>query len=117
MPFLPPNTPGLPLRFTEVEMHASRSILPITSGRFRLWTLAIAFLLIGTFANTIAAAAESGAGHVTGTVLDPAGHPLAGAHVKLDSTFAARLTVTTGSDGGFTIALPTWGAYIVRVVA
>jgi hypothetical protein len=98
-------------------MHTSRSILSITSCRARLWTLAIAFLLIGTFASTFAAAAESGVGRTTGTVLDPSGLPLAGANVKLDSASGARLIGTTGSDGGFTIALPTWGAYTVRVEA
>jgi hypothetical protein len=50
-------------------------------------------------------------------VLDPSGLPLAGANVKLDSASGARLIGTTGSDGGFTIALPTWGAYTVRVEA
>jgi hypothetical protein len=50
-------------------------------------------------------------------VLDPAGRPLAGANVTLDSASGARLTSTTGSDGGFTIALSTWGAYTVRVEA
>jgi hypothetical protein len=98
-------------------MHASRSILPITSGRVRLWTFVIAFFLIAIFAWTTAAVAQSGAGHATGTVLDPAGQPVAGAHVKLDSSFGARLTGTTGSNGGFTIALPTWGTYTVRVDA
>src|SRR6201998_902736 len=98
-------------------MHASRSILSITSCRARLWILAIAFLLIETFASTIAAAADSGVGRITGTVLDPSGLPLAGANVKLDSASGARLIGTTGRDGGFTIALPTWGAYTVRVEA
>src|SRR6201998_3139379 len=98
-------------------MHASRSILSITSCRARLWILAIAFLLIETFASTIAAAADSGVGRITGTVLDPSGLPLAGANVKLDSASGARLIGTTGRDGGFTIALPTGGAYRVRVEA
>ena len=96
-------------------MHAPRSILPITS--VRLWTFAIAFLQIGVFACPIASVAQSGAGSATGRVLDPAGRSVAGAHVKLDSASGARLTGTTGSDGGFTIALPTWGAYAARVDA
>jgi len=98
-------------------MHAPRSILPITSGRVRLWTFAIAFLLTASFACPIAAVAQSDTGHATGTVLDPAGRSVAGAHVKLDSASGARLTSTTGSDGGFMIALPTWGAYTARVEA
>jgi hypothetical protein len=50
-------------------------------------------------------------------VLDPAGRPVAGAHVKFDSASGAQFIGTTVSDGGFAIALPTWGAYTVRVEA
>jgi hypothetical protein len=42
---------------------------------------------------------------------------VAGAQIKLDSTSCARLTATTGSNGAFTIALPTWGTYTARVEA
>ena len=99
--------PCLPLAIAEVSMDASRSILPFTSGRVRPWTFAIALLLIVTFACTAAAAAQSGAGHATGIVLDPSGRPVAGARVQLDSAFGAHLASTTGSAGGFMIALPT----------
>jgi hypothetical protein len=50
-------------------------------------------------------------------VLDPSGRPVAGAHIQLDSAFGAHLTGTTGSTGGFMIALPMRGAYAVRVDA
>ena len=90
-------------------------MLSITSGRARLWTLAIAFLLIATSTGTMAASAQDSESRATGTVLDPAGRPLAGANVLLESASGARLTGATGSDGAFTIQLPTWGVYSVRV--
>lgn len=95
-------------------MHASRSTLPIAGGRVRLWTFAIAFLHIAIFATAVA---QSHAGNATGIVLDPAGRSVSGAHVQLESASRARLAGTTGSDGGFTIALPAWGAYTARVDA
>jgi len=98
-------------------MHSARSIFPVARGRVRLPGLAIASFLVATFVCTIAAVAQSGAGHATGTVLDPSGRPVAGAYVQLDSALGAHLTGTTGSAGGFTIALPTWGAYTARVEA
>lgn len=63
------------------------------------------------------AAAQTGAACIFGTVLDPADRPVAGAHIELDSASGARLTGTTGNDGEFTIALPAWGVYRVRVDA
>ena len=98
-------------------MRAWRSISAITSGRVGLWTLAIAILVIAAFACTLAAVAQNAIGHATGIVLDPDGRPVAGAHVKLDSASGVRLIGITGSDGGFTIALPAWGDYTVRVEA
>ena len=98
-------------------MYSARSIFPVASGRVRLPGLAIASFLVAILASPIAAVAQSGAGHATGTVLDPSGLPVAGAYVQLDSAFGAHLTGTTGSAGGFTIALPTWGAYTARVEA
>jgi Carboxypeptidase regulatory-like domain len=98
-------------------MLASRSNFPVVGVEACLPRLAIVFLLIATLACAIAAAAQSGAGHLTGTVLDPAARTLAGAHIELDSASGLRLTGTTGVDGGFTIALPAWGSYTVRVEA
>jgi hypothetical protein len=64
-----------------------------------------------------AAAAQTLARRITGAVLDPVGRPVAGARIEFDSAAVARLTVATGDDGGFTVALPEWGAYTVRVEA
>jgi hypothetical protein len=54
---------------------------------------------------------------VAGTVLDPAGKPVAGAHIELDSDSHAAQKTTTGNDGAFSTNLPSWGAYTVRVDA
>jgi hypothetical protein len=75
----------------------------------------IVALLLGIFSG-MAAVAQSG-GTCSGTVLDPAGRPVAGARVELDSRTGARLMGTTGNDGSFKMDLPGWGAYTVRVAA
>jgi hypothetical protein len=98
-------------------MHVVRSIPAIASGRAVFWTVSIAILLVATIACTLAAVAQNAIGHVTGIVLDPAGRPLAGANINLHSASGARLIGTTASDGGFSITLPTWGTYTVRVDA
>lgn len=77
----------------------------------------IVLLLIFTFATTSAAVAQTSAPHINGTVLDPGGRIVSGAHVDLDSESGARLSAATGSDGSFAISLPAWGAYTVRVEA
>ncbi|HEY1257400.1 MAG TPA: carboxypeptidase-like regulatory domain-containing protein, partial [Terracidiphilus sp.] len=64
---------------------------------------------------SIAAAAQNGAKTVSGTVLDPAGRPVVGAAVELNSTSGAQRKCTTGSGGGFAALLPEWGLYTVRV--
>ena len=64
---------------------------------------------------SIAAAAQNGAKTVSGTVLDPAGRPVVGAAVELNSTSGAQRKCTTGSSGGFAALLPEWGSYTVRV--
>jgi hypothetical protein len=63
------------------------------------------------------AAAQTGTVRINGTVLDPAGRPVAGARVELDSASGTRLRAATGSDGGFTLLLPARGAYTARVEA
>jgi hypothetical protein len=55
--------------------------------------------------------------HITGTVLDPGGRPIAGAHVEFDSSSGARTALNSGADGGFTATLPATGAYTIRVDA
>ncbi len=63
------------------------------------------------------AAAQTGAPRICGTVLDPAGRPVAGARVEMESASGARLAVSTGGDGDFSLLVPAWGAYTVRVEA
>jgi len=63
------------------------------------------------------APAQTGADRIDGTVLDPAGRTVAGARLELESATGARLAAITGSDGGFHLALPAWGAYTARVDA
>jgi Carboxypeptidase regulatory-like domain len=65
----------------------------------------------------LAAMAQTGIARINGTVLDPGARPFEGAHIELDSAKGSRLTCITGADGGFSIALPAWGAFTVRVDA
>lgn len=78
------------------------------------WRVALIFL--GILAGGVAKP-QSGTGRMSGSVLDPSGLPLVGAHVEVDSTSGARFTAVTGSDGTFSIYLPASGTYIVRVGA
>ena len=71
-------------------------------------------LILFLLAFPFGLAAQTGAARINGTVLDPAGRTVAGARVEFDSASGARLTTATGADGGFTIALPAWGAYTAR---
>jgi hypothetical protein len=74
-------------------------------------------LCLGIFASAMASA-QTDAIRISGSVLDPAGRSVAGAHVEADSSFSgARLTAVTGSDGGFAIHLPAWGTYTLEVDA
>ena len=75
-------------------------------------------LLLMLFAVTgTLAAAQTADVRISGTVFDPAGKPVAAAHVAFDSGSGVRLACTAGPDGSFSIALPTWGAYTVRIEA
>ena len=75
-----------------------------------------AVLLFGLLASRIAAA-QTGSGWVSGSVLDPSGLPVAGASVMIDSAQGAHLTAATGSNGTYSIHLPANGTYSVRVEA
>jgi len=70
--------------------------------------LRIVLLFFCVAAWAIGARAQAGGARFTGTVVDPAGRPVAGAHVGLDSAAGIKLSGTTGSDGGFDLALPAW---------
>ncbi len=76
----------------------------------------IAIFLLGALGGGVAAA-QSGALRISGSVVDPAGLAVTGAHVEADSASGAWLTATTGSDGGFAINLPAGGAYTVHADA
>jgi Carboxypeptidase regulatory-like domain len=76
----------------------------------------IAIFLLGALGSCIAAG-QTGALRISGSVVDPAGLVVTGAHIEVDSASGAQLTITTGSDGGFAINLPAGGAYTVRVEA
>ena len=62
-------------------------------------------------------AAQSVPPGITGTVLDPAGKPVAGARIELEFASGTRLTTASGADGRFILLLPTWGNYTARVKA
>jgi hypothetical protein len=63
------------------------------------------------------AGAQSGAGRISGYVLDPSGSSVAGAHIEIDSAGRVRVAATTGSDGTFSVNLPAAAKYTVRVDA
>jgi hypothetical protein len=70
------------------------------------------------FPNVVClAGAQTGSVQVSGSVLDPSGRYVAGAHVEVDSASGTRLAATSGGDGGFAIDLPGAGEYTVRVEA
>ena len=76
----------------------------------------VLLLMLSALACTLAPA-QTSAPRISGTVFDPAGKPVAAAQVAFDPGSGRRPTATTGPDGGFSIALPAWGAYTVRVEA
>ena len=78
--------------------------------------LGIILLLLFALAGALAEAQTDGV-RICGTVLDPAGRPVAGARLEFDFASGALQKGATGSDGSFTIALPAWGVYAVRVEA
>ncbi len=76
-------------------------------------------VFLGTFGLccALSAVAQSIANRVDGTVFDPDGRTVSGAHVELDSPSRVRISATTGSDGSFAVSLPSWGTYTVHVEA
>ena len=61
--------------------------------------------------------AQSGALDILGTVLDPAGRPVAGARFEFDSASGEQNQGTTASDGSFALLLKASGSYTVKVQA
>jgi hypothetical protein len=80
-------------------------------------TTSLAAIVLCAWLGAGIAAGQSGPASVSGTVLDPAGRLVAGARIRLDSASGARLTGTSLPSGEFTIGLPAWGIYTVRVEA
>jgi len=85
--------------------------------RARNTILCFVILQLAVIAGALPVSAQTSVARIAGTVLDPAGRPVTGAHVTLDSASAARRSGTTGNDGAFSVALPSWGSYAVRVEA
>ena len=77
------------------------------------------FVLLSLLISALvqALAAQSGAARVSGSVLDPAARPIAGARIELDSASGTHQTAVSGSGGEYSVRLPAWGAYTVRVEA
>jgi hypothetical protein len=78
------------------------------------WSSAAVLSCLFAFAM---AAAQTVPVKFSGSVLDPSGRAIAGAHVEIDSSAGTSVGATTGSDGSFAIALPASGSYMVRVDA
>jgi hypothetical protein len=80
-------------------------------NRHREWpvVLLVAGLFIVSFAQ-----AQGRSGRISGTVLDPSGFSVAGAHIDAESQTGLHLTATTISDGAFSLDLPMTGMYTVR---
>jgi hypothetical protein len=74
-------------------------------------------LILWIITVALTATAQSSHERVAGVVLDPAGLPLAGAQVEFDSASGAHLSAITDGDGKFSLPLPAWNTYTVRVVA
>ncbi len=75
---------------------------------------ALALLMLA--ASSIAEA-QRRTGLVSGTVLDPAGLPVAGAHIEITTASGTRVDAATGSNGRYSIDLPAGGPCTVLVEA
>jgi hypothetical protein len=98
-------------------MIIGKSMRAAIKPRAVLSALTILLLAIAGAVCNLGAMAQGGTRSLTGTVCDPAGRPVAGAQIQLDSASGTRAMVTTASDGNFTIELPTGDAFTVRVEA
>lgn len=88
--------------------------MPTKSGSANPGIVMLAILIL---VCALTAMAQTGTPRMNGTLLDPGARPVAGAHIELDSVLGSRLSCTTGSDGGFSFALPGWGAFTMRAEA
>jgi carboxypeptidase family protein len=74
-------------------------------------------VLLGAVLATHLAAAQTGTFNVIGTVVDPAGRPVADAHLEFDLASGVQLSAVTNNEGAFTIALPAPGSGTVLIQA
>src|SRR5580658_5585586 len=63
-------------------------------------------VLLGAVLATHLAGAQTGTFNVIGTVVDPAGRPVAGAHLEFDLASGVQLSAVTNKVGAFTFTLP-----------
>jgi len=77
----------------------------------------VALVLLAAVVSLAAAQTVPVPVRLTGAVLDPSARPVTNARVVFESSSGAHVNATTGGDGGFSIALPGWGMYTVRVDA
>ncbi len=64
-----------------------------------------------------AATAQTTSMHISGLVLDPRGHQIAGAIVEVDSPAGVRAQATTDHDGRFRLLVPQAGSFTLHVEA
>src|ERR1700722_11919370 len=74
-------------------------------------------IILSWLVALLSASGQTGALRISGSVLDPSGRYVAGAHVEVDGASGVRLAATSGGDGGFAIEVPEAGEYTVRVEA
>ena len=77
----------------------------------------VALVLLAAVVSLAAAQTVPVPVRLTGAVLDPSARPVTNARVVFESSSGAHVNATTGGDGGFSIALPGWAMYTVRVDA
>ncbi len=87
--------------------------------RYGLTCAAITWLkagcvFLGLIAGVASACAQSRI-NVAGVVLDPTGALLAGAHIEFDEATGEHFAAITGSNGAFSLQLPSPGIYVAHV--
>jgi hypothetical protein len=78
--------------------------------------LKVAILFLATLSTSVIAAQNAGP-LLSGSVLDPAGRPVAEARIDVSSRSGAQFTAISGKDGLFSLLLPHAGFYSARAEA
>lgn len=73
-------------------------------------------VLLAVALSAASVASQSLAPRISGTILDPAGTPVSAAHVQIAAS-RLRVTAVTGPHGSFSVPLPAWGLYTIRIQA